>query len=96
VEADHGLEVGAAARQLEGERPAEAVPDGRQPVRVGTGLGAQQVEPGSADGPRPQRIGGQLPQPRHHLPAVLDWAPVALVVEGEGHVAQLVGQPDRP
>ena len=94
MEADDGLEVGPAARQLEGQRAAEAVADGGQPVAVGARLGAQDVEAGGADGPGARRVGPQLADPGHHLVAVGDRLAVAVVVEGEGDVAELVGQPD--
>ena len=67
MEAHHGLEVGPASCQLEGERAAEAEADGGQAVGVGARLGAQHVEAGRADGPGPLRVAPQLADARHHL-----------------------------
>ena len=75
MEAHDGLEVGPATRQLEGERAAEAVADGGQAVGVGPRLGEQDVEAGRADGARPQRVGVELADARHHLLAVLERLP---------------------
>ena len=54
-------------------------------------LGAQDVEPGRADGAR-VRIGSarNSPMPRHHLLAVGQRLPAPVVVEGERDVAELV------
>ncbi len=89
------LQVGASPGQLERHRPAEAVADGRHPGRVGLARRPAARRGRPADGPasragrRPAAVkravsssGGQ------HLP-------VAVVVEGERHVAELGQAPGR-
>ena len=94
VEADHGLQVGAAAGQLQRHRAAEAEPDGGDLVGVGVLAGQQHVEAGGADHAGQQRVAGELQEAVHDL-VVGQRLAVAVVVEGERHVAQL-GQPAGP
>ena len=51
-------------------------------------LGAEDVETRRPDGAGPRRVGRSSPMPGHHLVAVGDRLPAAVVVEGEGHVAR--------
>ncbi len=54
------------------------------------------VEAGGADGPGARRVFAQLADARHHLLAVLHRPSGPVVVEREGDVAELVGQPLGP
>jgi len=91
VEAHDGLEVGAGAGQFEHHRAAEAEADRRHPVGIGLGLGQEDVEPGLAERTDPIGVAHERPEPGHHLVHRQRLA-LAVVVEGEGDVAEL-GQP---
>ena len=95
MEPDHGLEIGAAAGELEHHGPAEAVADRGDLRCVCSDLREQDVEAGP--GQRPYAVGfcAQSSETGHHLVTVGEWLAAAVVVEREGHVPEL-GEPAGP
>ena len=77
-----------ASGQLQGEGAAEAVADGRHLGGVGVLVSEQDVETGPGDGTDPVGVTRQRPEALTHLLRGKGLA-LPVVVEGEGHIAQL-------
>ncbi len=87
---DHGdgPERHPGAGEVQHDAAARAVPEGGEPVGIGTGLGEQDVERGAADGPHPIGVGDQRQDPGQHRLGVGE--PLAAVVlHRQGRVAAL-------
>jgi hypothetical protein len=89
VEADHGLQIGAGARELERHGPAEAEPDRRGLLYRDLFPLPQRLQGGEAARPHPLGIGIERLQEAERLTEIRDIAAVAMDIAGQSHIAQL-------
>ena len=88
MKTDDRLHIGAAARDLQRGRAAEAVSDGGEPSGIDFLLALEDVERRQRAGTDARRIGHPGLQPRHRLAEIGQWLAVAVIVHGEGGVAE--------